>query len=350
MLKFVEGSDLAKQFLDLQKNSSNVDIAVAFWGKGAVEELRIEGGKPTRVICNLDSGACHPDEIEKLRNLLGPNIKNCGSLHAKVYLTDNAVIVGSSNASSNGLAIAGAISSGWLEANIVLNQPDLLNDLRSWFDKTWSRATSISAADIKIARLKWDNRSKSTGGKPLKKGKIGLLEVLKERPDILETTKIYCVAYNDDLGEGARKMRDEAKKDKKKLPELKDFGKPWLSQPVKPYEKNSWLIRCNFEKKSGGQIDGYAYVDAILYYRGIDNPDPYLAHSAAGIKIQGRLFKLTAEEEKILLFKLRNRKDVKDAWKHGDAVILLQRLLSDSETRTSSNTPNTRPDSNNRRL
>jgi hypothetical protein len=79
-------------------------MAVAFWGDGATKGLGLDKkrGEVATVICNLKSGGTNPNEI---RELWKANINplQCDKLHGKVYLFDDCVIIGSSNASSNGL-------------------------------------------------------------------------------------------------------------------------------------------------------------------------------------------------------------------------------------------------------
>ena len=60
-------------------------------------------GKNVRIICDLLSGACNPVEIEKLKGLDGVRVRTRDRLHAKVWIGGNDVIVGSANASHNGL-------------------------------------------------------------------------------------------------------------------------------------------------------------------------------------------------------------------------------------------------------
>lgn len=44
--------------------------AVAFWGQGAEDLVarRGAGSEPAQILCNLQSGACNPYVIEKLRD------------------------------------------------------------------------------------------------------------------------------------------------------------------------------------------------------------------------------------------------------------------------------------------
>jgi hypothetical protein len=124
MLSFLDEVQALKAIRELIHAAATAKLAVAFWGSGAVASLGLDrSGLDVEAICNLDSGACNPTEIEKLRQLRPRTaVKSDPRLHGKVYWTPDAVVVGSSNASTNGLAIEIGLS-GWAEANILCEQP-----------------------------------------------------------------------------------------------------------------------------------------------------------------------------------------------------------------------------------
>jgi phosphatidylserine/phosphatidylglycerophosphate/cardiolipin synthase-like enzyme len=101
-MKFLDGAAATEEIKKLTVSSKNARLAVAFWGDGATAGLGlIEKGKSATIICNLKSGGTNPQEIQKLldNNI---SVKQCDTLHGKVYLFDDHVILGSSNASANG--------------------------------------------------------------------------------------------------------------------------------------------------------------------------------------------------------------------------------------------------------
>jgi hypothetical protein len=103
--------EIRKQF----ETSSTADLAVAFWGKGAPEELGISKSQARlTVICNLSMGGTNPAVIRSLRTTHGaPTVRQNDRLHAKVYLFAHAAVIGSSNASANGLALEGSELTHW---------------------------------------------------------------------------------------------------------------------------------------------------------------------------------------------------------------------------------------------
>jgi hypothetical protein len=107
-MKFLDGKAATAEIKTFISASKKARIAVAFWGAGATEELGFdrESGDVT-VICNLMSGGTNPKEIRRLRKH-DVVVRQCDTLHGKVYLFDDeTVIIGSSNASANGLAFQG---------------------------------------------------------------------------------------------------------------------------------------------------------------------------------------------------------------------------------------------------
>lgn len=101
MLKFLS-ADIWKNISQLTKKSAKNKVAVAYFGKGASEQLPLKKDDILVIAMGLDNVRCgqvSPYEVEKLFNK-GVKIYTVTNLHSKVYLFDNAAIVGSANASS----------------------------------------------------------------------------------------------------------------------------------------------------------------------------------------------------------------------------------------------------------
>lgn len=103
-MRFLDERDARDVIARLAETSGRRHLAVAFWGRGAAERLGLLGRSAgQKIICNLRMGGTNPDEIERLMTE-GVEVRQADDLHAKVYLFDQAVVIGSSNASSNGLS------------------------------------------------------------------------------------------------------------------------------------------------------------------------------------------------------------------------------------------------------
>src|SRR5205085_9503170 len=135
MLELLREYDVPLRFRSLKTQDTEISVAVAFWGKDALKKLGIKKGTKARIICNLSSWACNPKVIEALW-LLKPSVqvRSHPRLHAKLYIAGRHVIVGSSNASANGLTLEGDELAGWVEANALSDDPAFLNSSIALFE------------------------------------------------------------------------------------------------------------------------------------------------------------------------------------------------------------------------
>ncbi|WP_242141021.1 phospholipase D family protein [Sphingomonas sp. TREG-RG-20F-R18-01] len=134
---------------------------MAFWGDGAIERLGLDRHEiKAKILCNLESGACNPAEIRRLRDMPSILLKSHPALHAKVYWTFGAAVVGSSNASANGLAVEGADLRAWLEANVRVKDQVTLDEIEDWFGRVFAAGHEISDPDLERATALWKARAK----------------------------------------------------------------------------------------------------------------------------------------------------------------------------------------------
>lgn len=135
---------------------SSLDVAVAFWGKGAEMKVHPDKSKPIRIICNLQSGGTNPWVIARFlkRAELNSNIqiRQCDLLHAKVLVGRSQAIIGSANISANGLGLDGAETGRWIEAGVHTTAIDEVEGARAWFDQLWSSASARAITSYDLAR------------------------------------------------------------------------------------------------------------------------------------------------------------------------------------------------------
>ena len=110
-----------------------------------------------RIVCNLTSGGTNPRVIEKLLSK-GFGVKHSSILHSKVYWTNRGVVVGSANASANGLSLESAEQDGWLEAAIHSNRPADIEAVGNYVDEIWNASDEVTEQDLENAKKKWKNR------------------------------------------------------------------------------------------------------------------------------------------------------------------------------------------------
>jgi hypothetical protein len=80
--------------------AETITIAAPFFGDGALAQLGLEkSAAKLTVICDLFSGGCNPHEIKKFLNP-ETDLRTHDRLHAKIYLTDKGVVIGSANPSA----------------------------------------------------------------------------------------------------------------------------------------------------------------------------------------------------------------------------------------------------------
>lgn len=133
-------------------NAGPTDIAVAFWGRGAVAELELGAAHAgTRIVLNADSGACNPTELRALKALKGIQVKNCPRLHAKIAIGRDQMLVGSANFSSNGLGFQGKELTGWHEACISISETKPVQEAKKWFEALWV-APDAEVLDEKVIK------------------------------------------------------------------------------------------------------------------------------------------------------------------------------------------------------
>jgi phosphatidylserine/phosphatidylglycerophosphate/cardiolipin synthase-like enzyme len=140
-VRFLDGPTAKTAIRELLPKAERIRVAVAYWGAGAVDQLAIADlhGRDMIVLCDVMSAGCNPKEIKRLQKILGKQrVLTRNRLHAKVWLTDRGAILGSSNASANGLGHEGDETKGLVEANILIEDRSALTSIERWFEDTAS--------------------------------------------------------------------------------------------------------------------------------------------------------------------------------------------------------------------
>lgn len=237
----------------------NVCFAVAFWGAGSANNLKIEATAEAKVLCNLESGCCDPVEIEKLKNMDGVKVRTHSSLHAKVYLSPIGALVGSSNASTNGLALDGESLRGWREANLLVKDEPLLNDLNKWFTERWAEGRNITKPMLAAARMKWaDRKRRGVIGEHSEKG-LTLLGSALRSPEEYDYLPIYIALHKAAPSKEAIKAVSEYKKNvsvaqndaaSSKDSQEVSFNAKWWTYENWELEPDSWYINCTIRENT----------------------------------------------------------------------------------------------------
>lgn len=156
---FVAGEDYSRAVKALFASDEPLDVAIAFWGRGADAKALSKGNAPRRIICNLASGGTNPKVITALSEAIGVSIRKLDNLHAKVVIGNDVAIVGSANFSANGLGLEDGELAHWEEAGYIVRGEDAIAPLRHWFNTLWKhRVDKIRTEDIVAAERAWKVR------------------------------------------------------------------------------------------------------------------------------------------------------------------------------------------------
>lgn len=197
----------------------DVCCAVAFWGEGA-KDLLFEPSANARIICDVESGATNPTELKRLLQTKNSKfqIKSVRELHAKVYIGKTAAVIGSANASANGLGEEGKEMSGTIEAIVHLTAPSDVANCRTWFDDLWNNkllARPILLSDLQEDGKIWKNWLKRRHNRPgghTKGESKDLFEAFKANPEEFIDRNIYLFAFEEDLSTEASKALGDHEK------------------------------------------------------------------------------------------------------------------------------------------
>jgi len=250
-MEFLDGPATKDRVAKLVQQPGKKQFAVAFWGKGAVDTLELgEHAADIEVVCNLLTGGTNPDEISYLRTK-GIEVRHSSLLHAKVYLFPDCVIIGSSNASANGLSYQGIECRGWSEANLFSDDPNLVAKVSSWFTEEWEAAPNVDDTDLEEARKNWEPRRDQVPP-PVGDAK-DLLDALGRYPTEFDGRRAYVVVYKD------VKLDDDANDAAEQQIEARGEGKEWSAfQDWKRLPTGAPLLSIHFNDETGElEEEGY---------------------------------------------------------------------------------------------
>lgn len=127
------------------RDSTHAYIASPYWAKGTLAALGFGAGPlngKLSVLCDLRSGACEPSAIREMLER-GASVISVDRLHAKVYIGDGGVVVGSANATEPGLWHGSSANDGNHEAAMLAASSSAR---KSWL--AWWRKLSESGIDL----------------------------------------------------------------------------------------------------------------------------------------------------------------------------------------------------------
>ncbi len=214
-VQFIPTEDLTQTVKEMLLGTEEARLAVAFWGAGAVAELGLgEARCRLRIVCNLDMGGTNPAEARRLRELPAAEVRSSPTLHAKVWWTPKAVVIGSANASANGLGFEGAEMGAWTEAGVFSTDRGLIKAVGVWFEtRVWPQANPILDTDLKRAEILWRRRRQ---GRPfLTRGRSLLDELLSNPEAFRDRGDVVAVYPNSGISPAAARLEAEARAERR---------------------------------------------------------------------------------------------------------------------------------------
>jgi hypothetical protein len=319
-MEFLAEKKLTKAMKELCKQRP-LKIAIAYWGKKALTLLKLDSNRmDTQVLCCLKGGKSHPDVIKRFGN----RAKQIDNLHAKVIWSPQAAIVGSANASSNGLPEEEKSARGLVEAGVHVADKKTLKQIEKWFDHEYGRARGITPDDLDDARKALEARQRKFAERAQKPTKQSLIEALRA-DDVREDVYFYLYK-NDNSNEEYDQAEPDAKKD---YPGLN--VEPYFFQNPPPngyFPANSYLIDVHYHNQTPGGI----------YYRKTF-PRPQIEQVQVGGEDPWRMFVFKTDPKDFpYVLEKDDKKLIKVAarelWEKGgkgvehDSIISLQRTKS----------------------
>jgi hypothetical protein len=302
MAKLLDEKSVVAPVRKIAKGCKDLRVAVAFWGVGGAKTLALKGARSGRVICNLESGACNPKEIRSLRRASKKfKVKTHPQLHAKIYWSPQAAVIGSSNVSANGLVVGSDDAMGWREANLWFDQKDLLRDVGNRFNGLWKEAKPISDQGLKDAELRWKERARTT--KVLSIKSKSLLKAFAEDPAAFRDQTIFLAMYDEDISREAA----AAERKWKSLKSTERFadGLVVKSSGMAAYEDwrkmpaGAWLIDCSYMNMKRPKYEGIYRVWEGGVVK-LSESNVQFAYRTRSVLVGSRSFRLSDDEKRTI--------------------------------------------------
>ena len=220
-LEFLDSRDaITEKIRDSFENASEIRCIVAFWGSGALglfDGMSKECSRGIRIVCNLTMGGTNPRIIEEMldREIA---VRHSPTLHSKVWWTDKGVIVGSANASANGLLLESAAQEGWLESALYSNHRRIIDEVGRYVDEMWCKSNEITRRDLEKARKNWRKRRPFSSPND----EIGFLDALKRGMFTDRDTPVYIGMDVDPAAEFQEDVAIQADEMQRQYLDLRD--------------------------------------------------------------------------------------------------------------------------------
>lgn len=116
------------------------------------------------------------------------------------------MIIGSSNASANGLSYQDNDNLSWSEANVLIDDKKFVAKVSRWFKDIADSAQEVTSTDINKARKQWKNRRRTN----MVSGK-DLLTAARSNPEQFKDHRIFVCVTTGEMSDAAEESLNEAR-------------------------------------------------------------------------------------------------------------------------------------------
>lgn len=237
-MEFLDGPAAHERARGLLSTTDEGRLAVAYWGRGSIQALRLDRSRAKFfIVCDLLSGVCNPDVMLRMLSMPQIQLRTHNQLHAKMYLTGTGLIVGSSNASANGLGYEGAETSSLREANVFSADRHLIQYADTWFNRLWNEARDVTEPMIFDAKRLWRDRRSRRQRQDENLSAQTLLSRLRNDPEWFRDRALFVNVWRpSDISEEAKSVfqRKAAHTYTKKEQDLGPYYEEWIEDEGKP--------------------------------------------------------------------------------------------------------------------
>lgn len=169
----------------MTSQGQDLTFAVAYWGEGAAEKLGLlDCEKKIRIALNVEHGGTNPFELDTLRSNPSIEVRVHPQLHAKIFASKENAIVGSANASKNGLHWD---ETGHVEA-AVLVEGAAAQAAKELASEIFEDSRPVTDKDIKMCRERFGRVSMAQH-----------LSAAKRKKETLSSTTLNTLMENDQV-------------------------------------------------------------------------------------------------------------------------------------------------------
>ncbi len=151
--EFLVGMALAERIISVAEGGQ-VRCAVAFWSAIGVGEV-FPGGVPdnAKIICDISMGSTSAEALSALGAPKNPNLRHSVRMHAKVFISNKGLVVGSANASASALGDGDGPISNTEAGTFHSPGSPSWKSAAAWFGKLLNKSLEVGDDEIKWAKL-----------------------------------------------------------------------------------------------------------------------------------------------------------------------------------------------------